>query len=198
MSEDIQKESASPHLGKPLPEAAGGANSDAKWPPYPKTVVAASILMIVAIGLFLASLVLLLVEDPSISSGHRGFDLMPGLVMIAMLAFPIWRGIQFIRGHIVVKDIRMTGWTCITMALGALLPGAAMVVPSIIRREPIWPDDAPPFLIFLIGIFILADATMLSVGVLFLIGRTSYRMWWKAQEARRDRGATDADNPFRK
>jgi len=191
MSEDIQKESTSPQQEKPPQEGVDGPKPDLQLPPYPKTIVAAGVLLIVGAGLMVLGLVWLFCAVPGGGKSENWWPLVVG--PLASVAF-LLLGIRFVRATSTVKVTGAfgCGWVGLGLSLALIFGLLALVAWfGLLSGAPAWaPPSADELLAFSFALawgFLLA-ALFLSAGVLFLVGRAPYRAWRNAENARKENG----------
>jgi hypothetical protein len=183
MSEDIQKGSTSPQPAEPWPGRPDGPKPDLKPPPYPKTIVAAGVLMIVSVGIFLVGFL----WYPFTASGV--WVLLGALPMAVYTFWNVMRlAIPFVRATSTRKDTAGIG--------GSLIVGGTILSLFFAYLEYSWqnlvvggvpvPANLPVPANPLLPCSILAGAVALSGGILFLVGRAPYRAWFDAKNARKN------------
>jgi hypothetical protein len=186
MSEDIPKGSTSPQPEEPWQERPEGPKPDLK-PPYPKTIVAAAILLLVSGGLWAAA-VLLRVSGGLWVVGFLGaFTPMLVFILCSLVIFIIWPAFRFVRATSTAKD---TGGIGRRLVVGVPVLSLFIAYLEYLRQTYVGAPVPVPFPANLfLPCYILTGAAMLSAGILFLVGRAPYRAWRNAEDARKKNGS---------
>jgi len=195
MSEDIQKGSTFPQPEELWQGRPEGPKPDLKPPPYPKTIVAAGVMLIVVLGLWLLALVAACFTELAYMSKPEGgwpmnrlahsVGVLTLVMMLVCLESFLWPAISFVRAKSTAKGTGVIGGFLVALGLYFAFvqtvgwwfgpPGAAW-----------FPFDSFQWAS---GTFFLASiAAAPSAGILFLVGRAPYRAWRNAEDARKKNG----------
>ncbi len=179
MSEDIQKESTSPQPEKQAPDGADRPQADAKPPPYPKTVVAAGVLMLIFTGMWVLLGLEIALSEPGRWASWRGFLLQMWPVPILLFAV-----IRFMRGKHKIKDARWVGWVCIGIGVLTGVAQPATLALVLFPQSSGWSFYDVLELWTTLILMGAMGAAAVSAGVLLWIGRAPYRAWRMAKDTR--------------
>ena len=185
MSEDIQKDPHPPSGTEPPGAPPDYAALDYEEEPrFPRTVTAAGVLWIVVGGLFGPLSAVFLVLIVVAEHGPKGplEEMQKGCAdfIFAVLLF-LCAGLAALFLFVGIRCVRGTALDTLATGIGSLF--FALLVCSSAAGVTFLPG---------VVVYLLLCGTMLlAAGILALVGRSQYKLWRQAQEARRDRAAAE-------